>query len=428
MNGMKRTAVPLPASKPKPKAKDSPPKAQLSQEFIDSDDDSPSESTAQPKGVAKPKPTMAIHVNGVPRPKPKASKKNGATPQSMSKSISSPKKPAPKQIVTEEQVAELSSSEVTDEDVPARDIQTKLPGNKGRKHVSSDSSSDGSSASSDESDTGHARHPSRKLAQPQEEQAPVQTHAVAFQPTKSYVPPRGFNIVPVNDRTVSKSSGLFDNLQGKQIWHMTIPAGVSVKDLGQLNMDKAMAGKPVLRYKGADYGLFQTEKSEDSTSAVFVPRKDSVEAISTPISQTLRLRTIVQLPQLSSKQADKYTGSEAAGSITRSTIRAPRPQVTGLKMRFLPIGFGGGEGGVLGSSDDETEAPRETAGLGMPDELNLPSRKPKRKHGDVHGMDTSEAPSKKTKKHRDPQEDKRKAEKRARKEKKRAQEAASAKS
>jgi len=55
--------------------------------------------------------------------------------------------------------------------------------------------------------------------------------------------------VPVNDRTVSKSAGLLDNLEGKQIWHITAPVGVSLKDLKELAMDKAMGGEAVLSYK-----------------------------------------------------------------------------------------------------------------------------------------------------------------------------------
>jgi hypothetical protein len=95
-------------------------------------------------------------------------------------------------------------------------------------------------------------------------------------------------------------------------------------------------------------------------------------------------------------------------------------------MRFLPTGFTGDEAGIIGDPDSETEAPQSTAGLAMPNGLNLPSKKPKRKHADVNGVDAPEVPSKKTKKHRDPEEVKRKEEKKARKEKKRAKEAAKA--
>jgi len=67
-------------------------------------------------------------------------------------------------------------------------------------------------------------------------------------------------------------------------------------------------------------------------------------------------------------------------------------------MRFLPTGFSGNDGGNLGDSESESEKQREPAGLGMPNGLNLPSKKQKRKHADVNGGDTTEVPAKKTKK------------------------------
>lgn len=100
-------------------------------------------------------------------------------------------------------------------------------------------------------------------------------------------------------------------------------------------------------------------------------------------------------------------------------------------MRFRPTGFGGGDLGTLGDSESEDETPRETAGLGMPNGLNLPSRirKEKRKHVEVSGDARTELPAKKPKKHRTPEEAKRKdAARKARKERKRAQEAALAES
>ncbi|CAN9154510.1 unnamed protein product [Alternaria alternata] len=432
MKDTHKTKVPLPGSKQKSKPQNTPSKAQLSQEFVDSDNDSPNESTAQPKKVEKPKATIGIHVNGVPKTKSKPSKKDAPASKSTSKSKVSPKKPASKHIATEEDVADLSSSEISDDDAPTRDIQTKLPGNEKSKDASSDSDSDSDSTSSsdtssDDSDTDNAPQPTRKPAQTRPS-LPVQSqsHAVDFRPTQAYVPPKGFNPVTLNDKTISKSTGLFDNLEGKQVWHITAPAGVSLKDLSEIAMDKAMKGDAILSHKGTDYGFSQTEKSEDGTREVLLPRKNGMEPVSTRISQTLRLRSVVRLPHLSTKQADQNTGSEAAASITRSTIRAPRLQVTGLKMRFLPTGFSGNDAGIIGDSDDETEAPRETAGLGMPNGLNLLSKKPKRKHADVNGVDTPEVPSKKTKKHRDPEETKRKEEKKAKKDKKRAKEAAMA--
>ena len=86
-------------------------------------------------------------------------------------------------------------------------------------------------------------------------------------------------------------------------------------------------------------------------------------------------------------------------------------------MRYLPLGFVGGEsGGVLGDTDSEDdEVPQERAGLAVPNGLNLPTKAGKRKHTEANG---EEAPSKKIKKHKTPGEIKKKEEKKAKKEKK----------
>lgn len=76
----------------------------------------------------------------------------------------------------------------------------------------------------------------------------------------------------MNDKTTSKSAYILNNLQGKQIWHITAPAGVSLKDLKELAMDKAMDGEAILNYKGTDYGFGKTEKSEEVAREVLVPQ------------------------------------------------------------------------------------------------------------------------------------------------------------
>lgn len=156
------------------------------------------------------------------------------------------------------------------------------------------------------------------------------------------------------------------------------------------------------------------------------------------ISRSFHLQSVVKLPHLSSKQADQNTGSEAAASITRSTIRAPRPQLKGLKMRFRPIGSGDAGAGTLGDPDSEDNAPQKIAALDLSNELSLPVRKEKRKqteangytqmetqskkhkkkHTEANGENQMELQPKKPKKHRTPEE------KAARKEKKRARDAA----
>jgi hypothetical protein len=149
MKATKKTEVPLPpVSKPKAKAS-------LSQEFIGSDDeDSSTEQTTTSTAKPQPKTTIAVHrPNGAAKPKQKSSTKESTTSKAKSAPAAKipPKKAAPK-VVTQAQVDELSSSEQSDDDAPTRDIQTKLPGNKGRASESgSDSDSDSDSSSDDSS-------------------------------------------------------------------------------------------------------------------------------------------------------------------------------------------------------------------------------------------------------------------------------------
>ncbi|KAL5121190.1 hypothetical protein ACEQ8H_001042 [Pleosporales sp. CAS-2024a] len=360
-----KTHVPVPGSKPtpKPKPKDASAKSQLSQEFVGSDDDSAVERAPQ----WKPTNIAVHHAKAAVRTK-----------------------------------------------------QTNLAGRDAR---ASDSDSDSESDSSlDESAVNGAPQPTPQPATAQSSR--TQPHAVEFHPAQTFVPPKGFSAVSSTDKTTSKATHIFGQLQGKQIWHITAPAAMSLTGVREITMDRALKGGAVLQHKGIDYSFSAPDFHDEGTCAVMVPAKGGYKAVSAPIAQTLRLQAAIQLPKLSSLQADQATGSEAAASITRSTIRAPRPQLRGLKMRFMPTGFGHGDAGTLGDSDSEGEGPRETAGPGMPGELNLPSRKEKRKHVELNGDSRTEAPAKKHKKPRTVEHVQRKEERRAKKEKKRAQEAA----
>lgn len=176
MKAMKRTPVPLPGTKSKGKvtANNVPTKPALSQEFVDSDDDSSNETMREPEKSSQPKTTIAIHTaNGVlnskpkSKPKPKSKSKDRATEKvdAPATEKTAPKKPSSKQIVTPQQVEELSSSEISDDsDVPARDIQTKLPDQQSDKESDSDSDSS-SDTSSDESTSDHVPQSAPQTAQ-----------------------------------------------------------------------------------------------------------------------------------------------------------------------------------------------------------------------------------------------------------------------
>ncbi|PVH97685.1 hypothetical protein DM02DRAFT_567511 [Periconia macrospinosa] len=417
MSKPRKTPIPLPGSAPK-KAAIPPPKSTLSQEFVGSSDDSSSETEARPQ--KKTPVQIAVHrpkggEKAKENKKPKKGKEEPA--KSSAKSKPSPKKPAPTKITAEEDGTTTSSSSEESEDEPETDIRKAQTREKAKekKKAASTSSSDVSSDSSDESE----EEAPPKAAPVQSQTTPTNTHNVDLVAARPYVPPKDFVPASTNRAASSPSTAVLDNLQGKQIWHITAPANISLKDLKQLAMEQATEGEAILKHKNASYGFLDVAKEDSGSQEVIVPRQNGYKAASSRISHTFHLREIVDLP--SSVQADLNTGSEAAASITQSTIRAPPRQVKGLKMRFFPSGVTNQTPVTLGSSDDEEDdRPAPTAGLGVPNGIHLPVRSEKRKHGDLHEDERVESPAKKHKKHRTPEELKKREEKRAKKEKKRA--------
>lgn len=292
----KKTPVPLPGLKSK-KSKVPPPKSSLSRELVGSDDDSSTESAPKAKKAEKPKATIGVHK---PNSAAKPSTKEKPTSKSTSQTKPAPKKPAPKKISKPEQVAELSSSEVSDDsDASAGDVSTKLPGEVEMK----DASSDGDSDSDSESDSSSEEEDTAKPAQKATQATPSKLVEVELRATKPYQPPKGYNLVSERDRTGSKAAKIFDNLQGKQVWHITAPAGVSLKELQTIAMDKAMKGDSILSQKGTDYGFSTTEKSEDGPREVLVPGKNGY-GIGIFVVRTLSIPSdFTQFPPRSSRHS-----------------------------------------------------------------------------------------------------------------------------
>lgn len=71
---------------------------------------------------------------------------------------------------------------------------------------------------------------------------------------------------------------MFENLEGKEIWHITAPAGVSVSQLKELAMDKALAGAAIVSQGGLDYGFSVDEKDEEGSRQLLIPGQNGYEA------------------------------------------------------------------------------------------------------------------------------------------------------
>lgn len=262
----KKTPIPLPGSSSKSsKTKAAP--AQLSQEFVGDSDDSSDE--ASKKKVLPKKQgatTIAVHrpkSNGVAKTGPEAKKLEKDTQKKSGKEAIAPKKSVPKQVTQQEDGAESSSSEESSGDAETDIKQAQQREAQKNKNQDSDSSSEDSSDDSEEEAAPLAQRPEGRQSQ-------TQTQTVTFQQARPYAPPEDFKAVATERAASSSNTSIFQNLKGKQIWHITAPEGVSLESLSRLAMDKAQNGEPIMEHKGISYGLVQAE-DEAGGREVMIP-------------------------------------------------------------------------------------------------------------------------------------------------------------
>lgn len=305
MKKVKYTPVPLPGTTPKnqPKSSRAPSKSSLSQEFIDSSDDSANEATPRGKASEKStKPKAPINI-AVHRPKPNGVSKKAqkATPKPTI---------APKQVVSEEQDTASSSAEESDnesnksKDYAQRGSESEKSGDDASESASS---SDTSNDDSDEESVPGAAPRTYELipldslqvtdyvfSQPRALQSPT----VELRRVQPYVPPKGFAAIPTPLNNSSQAVKIFEDLEGKQIWHITAPASVSLNSMKEVTLDNVSKGDAVLSYEGIDYGFSALGKNETAAREVLVPRQSGYKAgqyIISPLNYQ-RLITAQSLP------------------------------------------------------------------------------------------------------------------------------------
>lgn len=105
-----------------------------------------------------------------------------------------------------------------------------------------------------------------------------QSHTVEFRPALPFEPPKGFRAIPTPLKPRSDAGTVFENLEGKQIWHITAPAGLSLSELKKITMDKALAGAPILSDNGIDYGFVAGQSDELGEREVLIPRQNGYKA------------------------------------------------------------------------------------------------------------------------------------------------------
>ncbi|KAF2150882.1 hypothetical protein K461DRAFT_296114 [Myriangium duriaei CBS 260.36] len=185
---------------------------------------------------------------------------------------------------------------------------------------------------------------------------------MAEAPRTRFAPPSGYAKVEAYN-----ASSILDlsSLGSKQLWHITIPRGISINDLTSVSQDGLDSKTTVLTHKGTEYTFADAAQpgQEGVNKALLLPSSSEKAYRSRPVSvsRSIRLQPKVSLPNVPNRQTDVATGSSAAGQTTRLAVSSIRPQPKGLKMRYKPPGFGSGRPGTIGSGSEDSDTDMEDA-------------------------------------------------------------------
>jgi hypothetical protein len=130
---------------------------------------------------------------------------------------------------------------------------------------------------------------------------------------------------------------------------------VPLSSIKSVSLSAIQSRQTILSHDGTDYNLAE-EPTNNARVLLPSSKSDAYTAVEAPVTKTLNLQQNIRIPNLSAYQTDPNTGSNAAASIRTPAISAPRPQPKGMKMRYKPPGFGDEDPGLIGSSEDESDA------------------------------------------------------------------------
>ncbi|KAK8254602.1 DNA-directed RNA polymerase I subunit RPA34.5-domain-containing protein [Phyllosticta capitalensis] len=257
----------------------------------------------------------------------------GATPKSTTKESKKDKKkskPVAKKVEVSASSSESESKSSSGEEESSGDesVEEKKANGKTAPEESSSEGS-GSESSSEESE-------SESEEETKEEPTRRDVQTVTLRPAKPFEPPSGFKKAKSNISSSSNLSKLFQStdLSKKQIWHITAPASIPLKQVKELALGQGMEQKTVLEHNGAEYAFIRESDDSSTASKLLVPTEKGYAPIPTALSETLHLQQVVRLPHVQEKQEE---ASHAMKFVIRPE-KAARPQPDNLRMRYRPVG------------------------------------------------------------------------------------------
>lgn len=201
------------------------------------------------------------------------------------------------------------------------------------------------------------------------------------------------------------------NMQGKQFWYFTVPSGVPVSVVQNLEipMGASQRGDRAFTHDGKDFGISVDNMAPKRSIHILIPSADGTQyqagkfpLVSSCFGEPQRWLTQPTASQGVDRvmQVRRITQPDVNGSTTApSEKRAPRPQPKGLKARYKPIGVetpvgkSGVDSGLDGSDSEMADASGSaTAPKAQPDKSPAKRKKGKRNEGTAVADQEAAAP------------------------------------
>ncbi|RVX75363.1 hypothetical protein B0A52_00716 [Exophiala mesophila] len=225
----------------------------------------------------------------------------------------------------------------------------------------SDSEGDSSSATSSTSSANKRKSRPEPQTASRKKTKPNTSSKVRIAPVP-YKAPSGYESFALSASDyASQSTSLFENLSGKQIWHISAPASLSLQSITELDIQAALQGRSILTKNGIDYNMHPTPLQHE---ILLLPagQDSTYEQTEVGVTRTFDLREMSMIPRAKAKdKAQSSTASIVFTATKEGTTGQPRKQPEGLRQRYIPFGA------QVGNLDQAIGKSRTT--FQMPDEI-----------------------------------------------------------
>jgi len=228
----------------------------------------------------------------------------------------------------EPQIAEVESESESESTTPTSNTEDD-------SESSDDSGRDDSESESSASSVPSKKRHSESIPETPLKRAKRTTSSTVRIAPKPFKAPTGYEPVTLSTSDhASDSATLFDDLTGKQIWHISVPDSVSIESIAKLDIQAALRGEKIHSKDGVDYNMQYISSTNETVLLPEGPKSTYKQAAR--IERSFRMQEMTTKPDVQDDDATQMPLVFTATQTGKPKVVREQPQ--GLKMRYFPYG------------------------------------------------------------------------------------------